>query len=131
VSDGVGRFDFTVSVDAARWSPDEPEPTPFRSTRDGRWHYSWEAVDHVEETNCARGCRWGAAPGSPEDREFGPGGTCHVLARISLGDGDPIPELDDRGDRVVCLVREPASVVSCPVAARGPPVPGQLALLEV
>lgn len=134
---GGAYLDLDVSPDAMRWTAEPPPPKPFVSARDGRWHYSFEAVDHVEEVNCSRGCRWGAVPGSPEDEEFGPGGTCEVLARVSLGDGQPIPELDDRGDEVVCLVREPASVVSSPVHARGPvappvpAVPGQLDLLEV
>lgn len=137
MTDGVGRLDWAVSLDAARWSPTEPPPTPYSSHRDGRWHYSFEAVNHVEETNCARGCRFGAPTGSPEAEEFGPGGTCHVLAMVSLGDGQSIPELDDRGDHLVCLVREPASDLADRTPPRpplGPPVPavpGQLPLPEV
>ncbi len=76
----------------------------FIPTREGRWHYASGALDHVEERNCSLGCRRGMAdPGA--FFEFGPGGTCDILARIFLK--EQIPELDDDGYNVTCTVREP------------------------
>lgn len=125
---GGVSLDLDVSPDAMRWSAEPPPPRPFRSRRDGRFSYSTEAIDHIESTSCSLGCRRGAAPGSPEAEEFGPGGTCGVLALVAIGDGEPIEDLDDQGDRVVCRVREPL-----PQRDLGDPVPavaGQLALIE-
>lgn len=121
---GGSSYDLDVSSDAMRWTENPPPPHPFRSRRDGRFNHSFEAIDHVEDTSCSLSCWRGAEPGSPEAVEFGPGGTCDVLARVAIGDGEPIPELDDRGDEVVCLVRLPLSAPR-PV----PPVRGQLPLI--
>jgi hypothetical protein len=99
------------------------------SRRDGRFHYSFEAIDHIEETSCSKGCLSGAKPGSADYKEFGPGGNCPILASVAIGLGDVIPELDDQGDRIVCLARQPRP--SVPEPPRPPavrPVAGQLDL---
>lgn len=98
-----------VSDDAMRWAPD-PHPKrltqPYIARRDHRFAYSTEAIEHVEQVNCSRGCRFGAAPGSPEHEEFGPGGTCGVLALVACGMGDEIPVLEDDGATITCTARE-------------------------
>lgn len=77
----------------------------FIPMREQRWHYASDAMDHVEERNCALGCKRGLADPAAF-AEFGPGGTCDILARVCIGDDEPIPELDDDGETVTCLVRE-------------------------
>ncbi len=73
----------------------------FVSTR-GRYEYATLAIEDVEEFNCRFGCRRAVdVPGT------GPGGACDVLARMCLGGGEIVPEIDDDGERLTCLVREP------------------------
>lgn len=81
--------------------------TPFRSRRDHRFDHASDALDHIEETSCRLGCRRGAKSPAEEIDAGGPGGQCSILLDVLMGDGNPIPELSDDGDRVVCLVREP------------------------
>lgn len=77
----------------------------FVPTREERWYYAADAMAHVEARNCALGCSVGLS--TPEAFvEFGPGGTCHLLALVAVGTSDPIPELDDDGENVTCLARE-------------------------
>jgi len=80
--------------------------TAFVSERENRWQYASEALTAIEAWNCAKGCARGLADPAAFE-EFGPGGTCHLLALVALGDGQPIPELDDDGDTVTCTAREP------------------------
>lgn len=129
---GGPSYDLDVSPDAMRWTHEQPQPKPYVSRRDGRFAYSFEAIDHIEDVNCSKGCLSGAKPGSAEDKEFGPGGTCPILASVACGMGDVIPELDDQGDRIVCLARQPRTTVERPprpaVVAQ---VAGQIDLFEV
>ena len=78
--------------------------TAYRPTRDPRFAYAQDAIDAIEQANCVRGCRF-AVDATPE----WPGGTCDLLALVSVGDGQPIPELDDRGEGIHCLRRQEAS----------------------
>lgn len=129
---GGPSYDLDVSPDAMRWTPEKPPPKPYVSRRDGRFAYSFEAIEHVEHVNCSKGCLSGAKPGSAEDKEFGPGGTCPILASVACGMGDVISELDDQGDRIVCLARQPRP--SVPEPPRTPAVvqvAGQIELFEV
>lgn len=97
---------------------------------DGPWGYATEAIAHVEEWNCSRGhgCLRGARPGSPEWTDFGPGGSCGLLASIAVGGNEPIEAmtLDGGAGYVVCWDYSPR-----PVPPIAPPVPacdGQLEL---
>ena len=71
--------------------------------------YATDLIPIVEATNCALGCTK-AGPTSAI-AELGPGGTCHVLAMLSLGDGTPVPELTRAGlRRIDCSARvDPAT----------------------
>lgn len=91
--------------------------TPYRSRRDGRFDHSSEAIDHIEQHNCVKGC---AIPDPQDIREFGPGGNCPILVQVAIGDGEPIEQLDDRGRTIVCLARQ--------VKAEEPPVVPSLPL---
>ncbi len=75
----------------------------YHPRRDGRFLHSTEAIEHIEQHNCIRGC---AVPDPKDIAEFGPGGACPILARVAAGDGEPISELDDQGRRIVCLARK-------------------------
>jgi hypothetical protein len=126
---GGTYLDPDVSGDAMRWSTAPPPPRPYVARRDDRFAHSFEAIEHVETTSCSRGCLRGAAPGSADEREFGPGGTCAILAEIAIGLGEEVRELDDQGDQVVCLVREPRPIAPPPPRRETvPPVVGQLPL---
>ena len=89
----------------------------FVPRRDGRFEYAHDAIAHVERTSCAKGCVRAWQDGPDKVAEFGPGGTCGVLARVGLGDGEPVPELLDDGRRVVCEARWPLG------PEQGPPPP--------
>ena len=80
--------------------------TAYRPKRDGRFYHASDAIRHVEEVSCSLGCISGAQT-AEELLEWGPGGNCYVLAGVAVGNGEPIEELDDDGEKVVCLVREP------------------------
>jgi hypothetical protein len=80
--------------------------TAYRSQRDHRFEHASDAILHIETVNCAWGCRRGAET-AEELLEFGPGGTCGILAAVAAGTGEPVPELDDDGSQIECLVREP------------------------
>jgi hypothetical protein len=76
--------------------------------RDARFEHASDAVVWIESWNCSAGCRRGAES-ELELEEFGPGGTCDILARVAVGDGEPVPELRDEGNVVICLAWEPKS----------------------
>lgn len=78
----------------------------YRPQRDSRFEHASDAIEHIETVNCAWGCKRGAQT-AEELLEFGPGGTCGILAQVSAGDGLPIEELDDDGAQIECLAREP------------------------
>jgi len=70
--------------------------------RDHRFHYSSEAIEHIEQHNCVKGCKVPAYVAG-----CGPGGDCPLLAQVSIGDGEPVLGLADDGQVITCLVREP------------------------
>lgn len=78
----------------------------YRSQRDHRFEHASDVIQHIETVNCAWGCKRGAQT-AEELLEFGPGGTCGILAVVAAGTGEPVPELDDDGSQIECLVREP------------------------
>ena len=67
--------------------------------------YSSDLIEIIEAHNCIKGC---AHSGTDHDREeFGPGGNCHTLAVVSMGDQEtPIPELDPTPDGPICRRRQ-------------------------
>jgi hypothetical protein len=88
-------FQLRTTIAAEGWTP-------------GRGDYgcdhSSEMVDLIEEHNCIHGCTKSGTRAAR--REFGPGGTCNILALVAMGDG-PIPELDPRRDGPHCTARTP------------------------
>jgi len=72
--------------------------------RDHRFHRSSDAIEHIEQHNCVKGCK---VPDPAYVAEFGPGGDCPLLAQVSIGDGEPVLGLADDGQVIICLVREP------------------------
>jgi hypothetical protein len=95
----------------------------FRPGRDARWQYAGETIEAIEGWNCSkgRGCIRGAAPGSPAHEEFGPGGTCDLLADVFLR--AQIDVMDDDGEVVTCRAYEERPDDSIPA--------GQLTIEEV
>jgi hypothetical protein len=74
----------------------------YRPGREGRFEYVTDLVLHIEEHNCAKGCR---VPSAEDIAEYGPGGTCPVLAQLYAE--EPMVELDDDGTTITCNVRIP------------------------
>lgn len=69
--------------------------------RDSRFEYVWEALTHIENRFCSKGCR--KAVGATE--EF-PGMGCPIIENIMIE--QPVVEIDDLGkDGLFCTVREP------------------------
>jgi hypothetical protein len=64
------------------------------------WNYADDAVAHVEEHNCAKGCN---VPNQEDIAEFGPGGACVLLAALYAG--EPIPEFEGTHTHVICHAR--------------------------
>lgn len=79
------------------------EWAPYRG--DYGTYYSTDTIELIEEHNCVKGC---TRSGTKAQRaEFGPGGNCHVLALVSLGDyGEVRPELEPRPEGPHCTARE-------------------------
>lgn len=76
----------------------------FLARRESRWYYAMDCVAHIEEHNCAKGCKRGMeTPSTFVD--CGPGGSCGVLAMVAIE--EPTEDLWDDGAVVHCLVREP------------------------
>lgn len=63
-------------------------------------HYASGVVELVEKHNCSKGC---TVPDPKDVAEFGPGGTCGLLALLFTG--DPIPEFEALPTHVVCHAR--------------------------
>lgn len=88
----------TYNPDTAR-----VEWAPYRG--DYGAHYAHETIELIEEHNCVKGCTRSGT--EPEREEFGPGGNCHILAMVALGDHDrAIPELDPRPAGPHCDARQ-------------------------
>lgn len=69
--------------------------------RDSRFEYVFEAMSHIEERFCSRGCTKAEAATD----EF-PGMGCPVMDKIMLE--EPVVEIDDLGkDGLFCSAREP------------------------
>ena len=68
-------------------------------------HYGTDLIDLIEAGNCSKGC---ARSGTQAERdEFGPGGNCHVLALVALGDyGEIVHGLDPRPAGPHCHARQ-------------------------
>lgn len=77
--------------------------------RPGRGDYgsdhSSDLIELIEDHNCSKGCTLSGTRAAR--REFGPGGTCSILMRVSFGDGEPIRELDPRREGPHCTARVP------------------------
>lgn len=76
--------------------------SPYRPLRDGRFLHATDAIEQIEQDNCSKGC----IHGDPAD-SWQPGGSCKLLALVAAGDGLPIDELIDHGDRITCSRRAP------------------------
>lgn len=97
----------------------------------GPWGYAYEAIEHIESRNCShgRGCVHGTEPGSDEWRDIGPGGTCDLLATISIGDpGTVITEMVMDADGTVACHRYTERPASTVTPARPPILRGQLTI---
>lgn len=57
----------------------------------------------IERHNCVHGCTRTGGPDA--EREYGPGGTCHILALVALGD-QPVPGLEPRPAGPHCAARQ-------------------------
>lgn len=75
---------------------------PFKPKRDPRWYYVHHLIEHVEQHNCALGCK---RPDPNDVAEHGPGGLCDLLALATVE--QPIAEWVDDGVVVHCTAREP------------------------
>ena len=91
----------------------------FTPGREGRWEYADQTVEAIELWNCVKGhgCIHGAEKGSADWDDYGPGGTCSLLAQIFLQ--DVIEEMDDDGRRVTCRSYEPRPDPRAPVIPEG------------
>lgn len=99
--------------------------------RPGRGRYgehSFETVEHIEKHNCSKGCVRGARTRAQWD-EFGPGGTCGVLAAVSVA-VDVVPELDDDGEKLTCSAFEAKPAPAPRKRKPRPDPPGQLTIGE-
>lgn len=65
------------------------------------WNYADDAVRHMEEHNCSKGC---TVPTEQDKAEFGPGGTCPLLAHLYAD--EPIAEFEGTTTHVVCHARQ-------------------------
>lgn len=86
----------------------EIESKGFLAHREERWHYAMDCVTHIEEHNCAKGCKRGLVD-SIVFVDCGPGGSCGVLAQVAIE--EPTTDLWDDGTVIHCLVREPLDVL--------------------
>jgi hypothetical protein len=87
-------------------TPESGEPwTPGRG--DYGTEYAGDLIEIIEAHNCVKGCTRTGTPREIED--YGPGGTCEILARVSIPDA--VPELDPRPEGPHCTARvDPATV---------------------
>lgn len=95
---------------------------PYLPQRDGRFEYAHDAVADVERTSCSRGLGCKHAGPRRVVREFGPGGTCDLLAGIFCKNVQV--EIRDDGDQLTCTRYEEREVIR---RGKRPP-PGQQAL---
>jgi hypothetical protein len=66
-------------------------------------HYADQLIPLVEATTCRLGC---TRSGTQKERdEFGPGGTCAVLMRMT--EPERVAEIEPREDGPVCTARHP------------------------
>lgn len=79
---------------------------PLRSQRgELNAEYAFDLVERIERTNCLKGCIHAEviSPGVDEFVNCSLG----ILAQVSIGDGEEIPDLEVRNNRyAVCLRRE-------------------------
>jgi hypothetical protein len=76
----------------------------------------------IEDHNCVKGCTLSGTRAAR--REFGPGGNCSILARVAIGDNEPIRELDPRREGPHCTARIPPPEPDPPKPRRRPDNPG-------
>lgn len=89
--------------------PDKPW-TPGRG--DYGTEYAGDLIAIIEAHNCVKGCTRAGTPREIED--YGPGGTCEILARVSIPDA--VPELDPRAEGPHCSARvDPATASTDPL----------------
>lgn len=93
---------------------------PYRGDYGAR--YSLDLIPLVEAANCSKGC---TKSGTDAERdEFGPGGNCHILAMVSIGDQEtPIPELVPTVDGIACTARQDPATVGIEPLVDVEPVP--------
>jgi hypothetical protein len=73
-------------------------------------HYADKLIPLVEATSCGLGC---VRSGTDKARaEFGPGGDCDVLARMTTP--ERVTEIEPRPDGPVCNARQPAPAAGLP-----------------
>lgn len=111
-------------VEPWQFGPDAFSTTdlPYLPQRDGRFEYASDAVADVERNSCSRGLGCKHAGTRAVVREFGPGGTCGLLAGICVESVQV--EIRDDGERLTCTRYEERTVTRR--GRRGPP--GQQAL---
>lgn len=81
---------------------------PYLPERDDRFHYAHDAVTEVERTTCGKGLGCKHAGTRASVREFGPGGTCGLLAGICVEDVQV--EIRDDGEHLFCTRYEERTV---------------------
>ena len=75
---------------------------PYHSHRDERFEHSTDAIDAIIGWNC-HGC---TVPDAASIADMGPGGDCHLLLAVAIGDYDtPILALRDNGRTIRCTAR--------------------------
>ena len=67
-------------------------------------HYAYDLVEKIEQWNCIKGCT--RAGPAEKVAEFGPGGTCDLLAWVGMD--FEITEFDSLPDRIDCTARTTA-----------------------
>lgn len=83
---------------------------PYLPERDGRFHYAQDAVRDVERNSCSVGLGCRHAGTRAAVKEFGPGGTCGLLAGLFLQDVQV--EIRDDGERLTCTRYEERTVIA-------------------
>lgn len=97
-------------VEPWQFGPDAYSTTdlPYLPQRDDRFEYACDAVADVERNSCSRGQGCKHAGTRAVVREFGAGGTCGLLAGISVESVQV--EIRDDGVRLTCTRYEERTV---------------------
>lgn len=71
----------------------------YHPVRDSRFEYVWDAIEHIEERNCSKGCVFAVAA-----TEEYPGQGCELITKIMFE--EDVEEIDDRGYELFCTKRK-------------------------